>query len=67
MKKKDLDQIHAMTAGEIQKEIRDLAKKASDKTIAKKDSNARNVRDGKALRIKRAILLTVLREKELQS
>ncbi|MBI3576633.1 50S ribosomal protein L29 [Candidatus Gottesmanbacteria bacterium] len=65
MKKKEKDQIHALSVEELCKEIAETTKKLSDRSIAKKGSSNRNVKDAKALRIKRAILLTVLREKEL--
>ncbi len=54
-----------MSIDELGKELSDTVKKLSDRAIGKKGSSTRNVREGKMLRIKRAILLTALREKEL--
>lgn len=56
MKKKDKDQFRSMTALELKKELT---------VVVKRDTKSRNVKEGKAQRIKRAILLTLLREKEL--
>jgi ribosomal protein L29 len=65
MKKNQKDQIRTMSIDELGKELSDTVKKLSDRAIGKKGSSTRNVREGKMLRIKRAILLTALREKEL--
>ncbi len=66
MKKKDKNQFRSMTALELKKEIANDLKASSVKKVGKKDTSTRNVKEGKAQRIKRAILLTLLREKELQ-
>ncbi len=55
-----------MSFGDLCKEIASIGKMLTDLTTKKKDSSSRNVRAAKALRIRRAVSLTILREKELK-
>lgn len=66
MKKNQKDQLRAMSFGDLCKEIASIGKMLTDLTTKKKDSSSRNVRAAKALRIRRAVSLTILREKELK-
>lgn len=56
MKKKEKDQLHNMTLEELKRELSD---------VTKKGAQSRNVHEGKALRQKRAVIATIMREKEL--
>lgn len=56
MKKKDKDQLRSLAVDELRKELA---------AVPEKGSKTRNVREGKALRLRRAVVLTILREKEL--
>ena len=65
MKKKDKETYRAMTIDELRKEVTQTDQGLMEKRLGKQKTQMRNVHEAKSLRIKRAVLATLVREKEL--
>jgi ribosomal protein L29 len=66
MRKKDKQTIIDATLAEINKQITDLRSKIKIMKIERFSKASKNVREIKNLRQKLAVILTILKEKELQ-
>lgn len=65
MKKKDKETFRAMTIDELRKEVAQSEQDIMEKRLGKQKTQSRNVHEAKSLRTKRAVLATLVREKEL--
>jgi ribosomal protein L29 len=67
MKKKELSTISAQDKNELQKEVRTIRAKIIEMNVAKMTKPSKNVRERKSLRNRLAIILSIIRQKELQN
>lgn len=65
MKKKDKQAIQAMTEVELRRQIGQVSRELMENAVARFTKQEKNQRVRTALRLKRAVMATVLREKEL--
>lgn len=65
MKKKDIQAIQAMTDTELRKQIAQTSRELMEHGVARYTKQEKNQRQRTALRLKRAVMATVLRQKEL--
>jgi ribosomal protein L29 len=65
MKKKDKEQLHRMTPEELRKERDQLQKKVRDFTVNRSVKTIKNVREGREMRKRIAVIQTFLRAGEL--
>ncbi len=65
MKRKDKEQLHAATVNELKSQLVDITKKFTELVVGKQKQQSRNTHTATKLRKKRAVILTILREKEL--
>jgi ribosomal protein L29 len=67
MKKKELSTISAQDKNELQKEVRTIRAKIVEMQIAKMTKPSKNVREVKSLRNRLAVILSIIRQKELNN
>lgn len=65
MKKKDKETFRAMTIDDLRKEVAQSEQGLSELRLGGQKTQSRNVHEAKSLRTKRAVLATLVREKEL--
>jgi len=65
MKKKDKEHIRTMKSEDLQSERNQLQKKLRDFTVHRTVKSVKNVREGRELRKRIAVVETVIREKEM--
>ena len=65
MKRKDKDHLRGSTKDELKTQLKDMTKKLTEKLVGGQKQQSRNTHEALLLRKKRAVILTILREKEL--
>lgn len=65
MKKKDKEQLRTLKHEDLRKELEQLKKKVYEQAVQKSVAPVKNVREGRELRKKIAMILTIMHESEL--
>lgn len=65
MKQKEKEELRGSTKEELTLQLREITKKFTEKLVGSHKQQSRNTHEALILRKKRAVILTLLREKEL--